>query len=119
MAERRTLTRTDPLVQEVSDYLLERVKQNDPDEYDDARERLQALIDGWVTMQARHGSDLKFRSPGGVGINTPVAWLMQFAEEGQTGDFPMGTLNSLRDVEKASGLYFKNFKRFGGARANP
>ena len=109
----------DSLVQAVSDYLLERVKQNDPDEYDDARERLQALIDGWVTMQARHGSDLRFRSPGGKGINTPVTWLMQFAEDGQTGDFPMGTLNSLRDVEKASGLYFKNFRRPGGARANP
>lgn len=108
-----------PLVQEVSDYLLERLKQSDPDEYDDARKRLQALIDGWVTMQARHGSDLKFRSPGGTGINTPVTWLMQFAEDGQTGDFPMGTLNSLRDVEKASGLYFKNFRRPGSARANP
>ena len=109
----------DPLVLAVSDYLLERVKQNDSDEYADAREQLQALIDGWVTMQARHATDLKFRSPGGVGINTPVTWLMQFAEEGQTGDFPMGTLNSLRDVEKASGLYFKNFRRPGGARANP
>ena len=31
----------DSLVQEVSDYLLERVKQNDPDEYEDAREQLQ------------------------------------------------------------------------------
>lgn len=109
----------DPHVQEVFAYLLERVKRNDPDEYDDARERLQALIDGWVTQQARHGTDLKFRAPGGTGMNTPVSWLMQFAEEGQTGDFPMGTLNSLRDVEKCSGLYFKNFRRPGAMRANP
>jgi hypothetical protein len=108
---------TDALVQEISNYLLERVRQNDPDEYDDARDRLQALIDGWVTMQARHGSDLRFRSPGGTGINTPVTWLMQSAEDGQSGDFPMGTLNSLRDVEKASGLYFKNFRRPGNSRA--
>jgi hypothetical protein len=108
----------DPLVQEVSAYLLERVRRNDEDEYEDARERLKALIDGWVTMQARHGSDLRFRPPGVVGANTPVTWLMQFAEDCQAGDFPMGTLNSLRDVEKCAGLYFKNFHRPGGARAN-
>ena len=70
-------------------------------------------------MQARHGTDLRFRSPGATSINTPVTWLMQFAEDGQAGDFPMGTLNSLRDVEKASGLYFKSFRRPGSARANP
>jgi len=109
----------DPLVREVSDYLLARIRRNDGDEYEDARVRLQALVDGWVTMQARHGSDLRFREPGGVGLNTPVTWLMQFAENAQVGDFPMGTLNSLRDVEKSSGLYFKNFRRPGATRTNP
>src|SRR5262249_23639541 len=78
---------TDALVQVVSDYLLERVKRNDPDEYEDARERLQALIDGWVTMQARHGADLRFRSPGVAGINTPGTWLMQLAEDGKAREF--------------------------------
>lgn len=112
----QNFNRNDPLVKEISDYLLNRVRQNDADEFDDARERLQALIDGWVTMQARHGRDLRFRSPGGTGINTPVTWLLQPAEDGQVGDFPMGTLNSLRDVEKASGLYFKNFRRHGSMR---
>jgi len=115
----QNFNRDDALVQEISNYLLERVRQNDPDEYENARAQLQALIDGWVTMQARHGTDLRFRPPGGAGINTPVTWLMQSAEDGQTGDYPMGTLNSLRDVEKASGLYFKNFRRPGSARANP
>jgi hypothetical protein len=115
----QNFNRDDPLVREICDFLLERVRQNDPDEYEDARAQLQALIDGWVTMQARHGTDLRFRSPGGAGINSPVTWLMQSAEDGQTGDYPMGTLNSLRDVEKASGLYFKNFRRPGSARVNP
>ena len=47
----------DPLVQAVCDYLLERVKRNDPEEYADARERLQALIDGsWPSRQGRQGT---------------------------------------------------------------
>ncbi len=103
--------RADPLVRRVVDYILERVKRNDADELDDARERLQAFIDGWVELQARHGNDLKYRPPAMVGANTPRTWLIQAAEETQQGEFPRATLNSLRDVEKTSGLYFKNFQR--------
>lgn len=115
----QNFNRDDPLVQEICNFLLERVRKNDEDEYDDARAQLQALIDGWVTMHARHGADLRFRAPGRAGINTPVSWLLQPAEDGQVGDYPIGTLNSLRDVEKASGLYFKNFRRPGSTRTNP
>jgi hypothetical protein len=110
---------TDPLVKQVVAYLLDRVRRNDLDEYEDTRLRLQALIDGWVTQQARYQTDLKFRAPVAAGMNTPVSWLMESAEEGQPGDFPVPTLNSLRDVEKCSGLYFKNFRRFGTTRQNP
>lgn len=110
---------SDPLVQQVVAYLLDRVKNNDPDEYNDARDRLQAFIDGWVEQQQRHKSDLKYRSPGIPGPNTPRTWLIQSAEEGQGSEFPKGTLNSLREVEKTSGLYFKNFRRFGGTRERP
>jgi hypothetical protein len=117
----RNFNPKDSLVQAVCDYLLERVKRNDPDEYEDARAQLQALIDGWVNMQARHGNDLLFRPSGGAGSNTQVSCLMKSAEDRQTGDdlYPIGTLNSLRDVEKASGLYFKNFRRPGSARDYP
>ena len=101
----------DQLVQRIVDYLLERVRRNDRDELDDARERLQAFIDGWVEQQARHGSDLKYRPPAMVGVNTPPTWLIHAAEDTQQGEFPRATLNSLRDVEKTSGLYFKNFQR--------
>jgi hypothetical protein len=110
---------SDPLVQQVVAYLLDRVKNNDPDEYNDARDRLQAFIDGWVEQQQRHKTDLKYRSPGGAGQNTPRTWLLQPAEEGQGGEFPKGTLNSLREVEKTSGLYFKNFWRFDGTKDRP
>jgi hypothetical protein len=110
---------SDPLVQQVVAYLLDRVKNNDPDEYNDARDRLQAFIDGWVEQQQQHKSDLKYRSPGIPGPNTPRTWLIQSAEEGQGSEFPKGTLNSLREVEKTSGLYFKNFRRFGGTRERP
>ena len=96
--------------------MLDRVQRNDPDEFEDARDSLQALIAGWVTQQSRHGGDLKYRQPGAAGGNAPRSWLIQAAEEEQTGEFPKSTLNSLRDVEKASGLYFKNFKRPGNAR---
>jgi hypothetical protein len=106
----------DSLVQQVVAYLLDRVKTNDPDEYDDAHDRLQAFIDGWVEQRQRHQSDLKYRSPGIPSANTPRTWLIQAAEEGQGSEFPRGTLNSLREVEKTSGLYFKNFWRLGRTR---
>jgi hypothetical protein len=109
----------DPLVKQVVDYLLDRVQRNDPDELDDARNRLQAFIDGWVEQQQRHQTDLKYRSPGGAGPNTRRTWLLQPAEEGQGEEFPRGTLNSLREVEKTSGLYFKNFWRSGVTRGRP
>jgi hypothetical protein len=92
------------------------VKRNDLNEFTDARDGLQAFIDAWVEQQQRHQADLKYRSPGGAGQNTPRTWLLQPAEEGQGGEFPKGTLNSLREVEKTSGLYFKNFRRPGVAR---
>ncbi len=107
---------SDLLVKEVTAYLLDRVKRNDPDEYNDARERLQAFIDGWVEQQQRHGTDLKYRSPGGQAVTAERRWLLQAAEEGQEEEFPRATLNSLREVEKSSGLYFKNFRRQGASR---
>ena len=108
-----------PLAKGVVEYLLDRVRRNDPDELDDTREQLKALMDGWVGEQVRHGTDLKYRAPVMVGQNTLRTWLMQSAEEGQTGDFPLAVLNSLRDVEKTSGLYFKNFRRPGTGRTRP
>jgi len=101
----------DPLVQEVVSYLLNRVKRTDPDEFEDARERLLAFIDGWVEQKARHGTDLKYRSPGIPRVNAIPTWLMQAAENATGSDFPRRTLNSLREVEGTSGLYFKNFRR--------
>ena len=103
----------DPLVREVQAYLLDRVKRNDPDEFEDAGDQLQAFIDGWVEVRHRHQNDLKYRSPGGTRPNALQTWLLQSAEEGQGHEFPRGTLNSLREVEKTSGLYFKNFRRPG------
>lgn len=105
---------TDALVQRVVGYLLERVKRNDPSEFDDASDGLQAFIDGWVEQKALHGTDLKYRSPLMVGPNVPRTWLVQPAESSEGADFPKATLNSLREVERTSGLYFKNFRRFPG-----
>ena len=104
------------LVRRIMDYLLERVEKNDPDELEDARVVMQAFVDGWVEMQERHGADFKFRPPAILRANMPVTWLMQAAEETETVGFPKSTLNSLREVEKTSGLYFKNFRRPGSAR---
>ncbi len=108
----------DPLVRRVVDCLLDRVRRNDPDEFEDMRQRLQAFIDGWVEQQQRHQTDLTFRAPGGVRRNVRT-WLMQSAEEGQGDEFPRATLNSLREVEKASRLYFKNFTRSRTAGNRP
>lgn len=103
----------DPLVRQITEYLLERVRNNDSDEYDDARERLKAFIDGWAGECERHGNDLRYRAPGGSAEGALPTWLLQPAEEGSGDEFPKGTLNSLREVEKSSGLYFKNFRKYG------
>lgn len=102
-----------PLVQEVMRFLIERIGDNDSEEREDTRAQLQALIDGWVEQRARHGPSLRYRAPGAVSATTPRTWLLQSAEEGFVGDFPRATLNSLRDVERTCGLYFKNFTRRG------
>jgi hypothetical protein len=104
-------TANSPVVQTVTAYLLQRVQANDPDELADARAQLQALVDGWLEQIARHGGDLKYRSSGYVRAGEPRTWLMQAAEEEVVGEFPKPVLNSLRDVEKTSGLYFKSFTR--------
>ena len=47
----------------------------------------------------------------------PITWLLEDAEEASlTGDFPRGTLNSLREVEGTAGLYPITVQRnaFGG-----
>ena len=106
----------DPLPKEVFTYLLDRVRRQDPDELDDARESLQSFIDGWVELQARCGTDFKFVPPGAVDKTKPRTWLMEPAEEGEGAPFPRPTLNSLREVEGTSTLYFKNFRRFGATR---
>ena len=99
----------------VKDYLLERVSQGDAEEIEDARQQIQAIIDGWLEQKARHANALKYRPPGVPAAGAPKTWLLQAAEDARAGDFPRATLNSLRDVEKTSGLYFKNFRR----RNNP
>jgi hypothetical protein len=108
-----------PVVARVREYLLGRIQENDRDELEDAREQLQAIVDGWVEQLALHKGDLKYREPGFVPVGTPRTWLMQAAEEDVSGDFPKRVLNSLRDVEKTAGLYFKSFARPGRARAAP
>lgn len=99
------------LVQQIVEYLLGRVKRSDSEEFEDAQATIRAFMDGWVGLRERYGNDLKYRAPGGAGPNVQKTWLLQSAEEGLGSEFPRGTLNSLREVEKTSGLYFKNFWR--------
>jgi len=103
----------DPLVRQVFSHLLDRVRRNDPEELDDARASLQAFMDGWVELQARCGTDLKFVPPGAVDKTKPRTWLIEPAEDADGVAFPRPTLNSLREVEGTSVLYFKNFRRIG------
>lgn len=101
----------DPLAREVRQYLIDRARHFDPEEAEDTEASLQAFIDGWVEEEARYGSDLCYRRPGGSAAVVPGSWLLEGAEDAEGPGFPKGTLNSLREVEKTSGLYFKNFKR--------
>jgi hypothetical protein len=98
---------------------LHRIGRGDADEMEDARMQLQAIVDGWVERVARHRHDLKYAAPGMVSANAPRTWLLQSAEDGIASDYPRATLNSLRDVEKTSGLYFKNFSRKGWTGGKP
>ena len=111
----RNFDPTSSVVSAVRDYLLRRVSQGDAEEIEDARQQIQAIIDGWLEQKVRYGNGLKYRPPGVPAAGAVKAWLLQSAEDARAGDFPRATLNSLRDVEKTSGLYFKNFWR----RNNP
>jgi hypothetical protein len=103
-----------PLALEARQYLIDRARRNDPEEANDTQASLQAFIDGWVEQQARHGSALRYRRPVNATGAAPGSWLLEAAEDAEGPGFPKGTLNSLREVEKTSGLYFKNFKKAAG-----
>jgi hypothetical protein len=103
----------DPLSREVRQYLLDRARRNDPEEASGTEASLQAFIDGWVEQKARYGTDLRYRRSAGASSPVPGSWLLEAAEDAESPGFPKGTLNSLREVEKTSGLYFKNFRRAG------
>ena len=103
-----------PLAREARQYLIDRAGRNDPEEAADTEASLQAFIDGWVEQQARYGTDLRYRRAVGSAAAVPGSWLLEAAEDAEGPGFPKGTLNSLREVEKTSGLYFKNFKRAVG-----
>lgn len=106
-----------PLAREAKQYLIDRARRNDADEADDTETSLQAFIDGWVEQQARYGTDLRYRRAVASANTVPGSWLLEAAEDAEGPGFPKGTLNSLREVEKTSGLYFKNFRRpSGGGR---
>jgi len=109
--------RRSPVVTEVVEHLLGRIGRADPEEVDDARDELLSLIDGWVEQQQRYGTDLKYRPAAMAGPGAPRGCLMQAADEAEGKGFPRGTLTSLRDVERTSGLYFKNFRRPGSSQA--
>lgn len=93
-----------PLVREFTDYILQRVQDVDPDEAIESAEQLRAFMDGWIEQQALCGEQLKYRATSGRSASS--AALIQPAEGGSDHDFPKPTLNSLREVEKQSGLYF-------------
>ena len=103
-----------PLARDVRQYLIDRARRNDPEEAADTEASLQAFIDGWVEHQARYGNDLRYRRAPGATTALPGSWLLEAAEDAETPGFPKGTLNSLREVEKTSGLYFKNFRKGAG-----
>jgi len=103
-----------PTVRDVVDQLISRIRRNDVDEVTEAQRELQAFIDGWVELQSRFPSDLKYQKPPGAGANALPAYLLRSAEQESDTDFPKRTLNSLREVEQPSGLYFKNFRRSAG-----
>jgi hypothetical protein len=103
-----------PLTRDVIGQLISRIQRNDADEVGEAQKELQAFIDGWVELKSQYPADLKYQKAPGAGLNAPGAWLLRSAEQESDSEFPKRTLNSLREVEQPSGLYFKNFRRSAG-----
>ncbi|MGH9761441.1 MAG: hypothetical protein ACREDR_38895, partial [Blastocatellia bacterium] len=99
------------VVKDVAAKLIARIQRNDPGEVTEAQKELQAFIDGWVELRSRFPSDLKYQKPPATPAGVPEAWLLRSAEDEADREFPRRTLNSLREVEQASSLYFKNFRR--------
>lgn len=97
---------TDPLVAQIISSILDRIQRIDPAEVADSRDQLRAFVDGWAEQRDRSGSGFTY----GVAVygrGEPENALLQSAEEGLGPGFPKGTLNSLRDVEQTSDLYYK------------
>jgi len=101
------------VVKNVAAELMARIQRNDPGEMNEAQKELQAFIDGWVEFRSRFPADLKYQKPPATAAGVPETWLLRSAEDETDREFPKRTLNSLREVEQASGLYFKNFRRAG------
>jgi hypothetical protein len=97
-----------PLVREVVDFFLARIRHSDPDEVTNAEAEIHAFLDGWQGQATGLGANLRYGQQS-VQYTTREErrrWLILPAEDWDGSDFPRGTLGSLREVEKASGLYF-------------
>jgi hypothetical protein len=102
------------VVKDVKEKLLARVERNDPGELAETEKELRAFIDGWVELKEQSPADLSYQKPPGTAARgAPPACLLRGAEDETDGEFPKRTLNSLREVEQTSSLYFKNFRRVG------
>lgn len=109
-AAARNFDRNSPHLRQILTYLTERIRRNDPEEAEDAIVRINAFIDRWVEQCHRFPNDLTFAPPMFANETQARACLITAAENSSAGDLPVGTLNSLREVETTSGLYYKRFQ---------
>lgn len=94
-----------PVAQHILDYIHERVQCVDATVLPEVQEQLSELLTWWKGLIDRNGADLRYQ-PNPFKPNEQVPVLMHAAEEQGKGD-SRPTLNSLREVEGESQLFFR------------
>lgn len=101
----RQFNRNDVRVQNIMEWILERVEEIDPNEVEETRLELNSICDRWEILS--HQQQLVYGEPYNPHHNKVIPpHLMEAAEKAPLNDplmFP--TLNSLRNVEGESGVY--------------
>jgi hypothetical protein len=92
-----------PLVESITEGILNRVRSIDPTSVDEVRAQMVALVGWWSDMAARHGTQLRY-SQNFYHFDDRFQALLHPAEESRKGG-SRATLNSLREVEGETQLF--------------
>lgn len=96
--------RKDPIVARAVDAIIARVHGIDQREEGDARAQIDAFLAQWEAALVSYPDAVHYQTSPEAAARFRA--LIQAAEEGSGPNLPRGTLNSMREVEKSSYLYY-------------